>query len=65
MRFSLKDVGADIRSRDRTYGSSCHSGRTDPSPDVRLVCDGKALFSPIVELNYSKNFPKFCLHQQS
>jgi hypothetical protein len=48
MRFSLKDVEADIRSRDRTYDPSCHSGRTDPSPDVRLVCDRETLFSPAV-----------------
>jgi hypothetical protein len=35
MRFSLKDVGADVWSHDR-------------SPDVRLMCDREILFSPAV-----------------
>jgi hypothetical protein len=48
MRFSLKDVGADIRSHDQTYDPSCHSGQTDSSPDVRSMCDRKTLFSPTV-----------------
>jgi hypothetical protein len=45
MRFSLKDIGVDVRSRDRTYGPSCDSGRTDQSPKVQSVCDRKTLFS--------------------
>jgi hypothetical protein len=48
MRFSLKDVGVDVRSHDRTYGPSCHSGGTDLSPDIRSVCDRETLFSPAV-----------------
>ena len=27
MRFSLKDVKANVQSHDRTYGPSCHSRR--------------------------------------
>jgi hypothetical protein len=45
MRFFLKDVRVDVRSHDQTYGPSCHSGRTDPSLDVRSVCDRETLFS--------------------
>jgi hypothetical protein len=41
MRFSLKDVGADVRSHDRMYDPSCHSG-------VRSVCDRETLFSPAI-----------------
>jgi hypothetical protein len=48
MRFSLKDVGPDVRSLDRTYGPLCHSRRTDPSSNVQLVCDRETLFSSAV-----------------
>jgi hypothetical protein len=48
IRFSIKDVGADIWSHDRTYDPSCHSGRTDSSPNVRSMCDRETLFSPTV-----------------
>jgi hypothetical protein len=39
MRFFLKDIGADVRSCDRTYGLE---------PDVRLECGRETLFSPTV-----------------
>jgi hypothetical protein len=45
MRFSLKDIGADVWSHDQTYGPSCHSGRMALSPNVRSVCDRETLFS--------------------
>jgi hypothetical protein len=48
MRFSLKDVGVDVQSSDRTYNPLCHSRRIDPSPDVRSMCDRKTIFSPAV-----------------
>jgi hypothetical protein len=37
MRFSLKDVGADVRSSDRTYGPSWRGGRTVLWLDVRHI----------------------------
>jgi hypothetical protein len=63
MGFSFKDVGVDVRSRDRAYGRSCYSGRTDPSPDVLSECDRETLFSPpsyssyflVIELCFSRN----------
>jgi hypothetical protein len=48
MRFSLKDVRPDVRSHDQMYSPSCHSRRTDPSLDVRLVCYREILFSPAI-----------------
>jgi hypothetical protein len=41
IRFSLKNVGADVRSRDRTYGHCV-------TVDVRPKCDKETLFSPTV-----------------
>jgi hypothetical protein len=34
MRFSLKNLGVDVRSQDRTYGPKCHRGCTASSLDV-------------------------------
>jgi hypothetical protein len=50
MRFSLKDVEADVWSRDwtRPFGPSYHSGRTNLSPDVQSVCDRETQFSTAV-----------------
>jgi hypothetical protein len=48
MKFSLKDVRADVRSHDRTYDPSCHSKHTDLSLDVQSVCDRETLFSSAV-----------------
>ena len=48
MRSSLKDIGADVWSRERTCGPSRHGGRTAPNPDVRPECDKEILFSPTV-----------------
>jgi hypothetical protein len=45
MRFSLKDIGADVWSHDQMYGPSCQSGCTDLSPDVWSVCDRETIFS--------------------
>jgi hypothetical protein len=41
MRFSLKDVGADVWSRDQTYGHCV-------MVDVRPKCDKETLFSPAI-----------------
>jgi hypothetical protein len=57
MRFSLKDIRADIQFRDWTYRPSCHSGRMAPCLDVRSICDRETLFSlTVLELlfPYSK-----------
>ena len=48
MRFSLKDVGVDVQSCDRTYSPLFHNGHTAPSLDVRPKCDRKTLFSLVV-----------------
>jgi hypothetical protein len=48
MTFSLKNLGVNIWSRDRTYGPKCHNGRTAPSLDVRLECDKGTPFLPAV-----------------
>ena len=48
MRFFLKDVGANVRSHDRTYGIPCHNGSTALSPNVWLECYRETLFSPAI-----------------
>jgi hypothetical protein len=63
MRFSLKDVGADVRSLDQTYGLSCHSGRTTPSRTYGHSVTGKPHFHQpshsscflVIELCFSRN----------
>jgi hypothetical protein len=58
-----KNLEADIRSRDQTYGPKCHNGRTALSPDVRLVCDKESYFHQlshsscflVIKLCFSRN----------
>jgi hypothetical protein len=48
IRFSLKNVEADVWSRDRMYDLPCHSGHTVPSPDERLEYDRETLLSSVI-----------------
>jgi hypothetical protein len=58
-----ENLRVDVRSRDQTYGSKCHSERTAPSPNVRPVCDKELYFHQpsysscflVIELCFSRN----------
>jgi hypothetical protein len=50
MRFSLKDVRADVQSHDRTYGPPYHSGCTASSLNVWPKCGRETLFLLAVPL---------------
>jgi hypothetical protein len=58
-----ENLRADVRSRDQTYSSKCHSRCTTPSPNVWLVCDKELYFYQpsysscflVIELCFSRN----------
>jgi hypothetical protein len=63
IRFSMKDIGEDVWSHDRTYNLSCHGGRTNPSWTYDQSVIGKPYFHQpslsscflVIELCFSRN----------